>query len=83
MLGRRFGISGLKEQTERRDIIMNDKENKDTPKEEIIIEPSKIVPGKGGMPIVEEKMERPRPWPEPPPEESPPPGDESGEGEKE
>ena len=82
MLGRRFEIPRLKTQIERRDRIMNDKENKDTPKEEIIIEPGKIVPGKGGLPL-EEKMERPRPWPDPPAEESPPSGDESGEGEKE
>ena len=61
---------------------MNDKENKDTPEEEIIIEPGKIFPGKEDFPLAE-KMERPRPWPEPPPEESPPSGDESGEAEKE
>jgi len=59
---------------------MNDKENKDTPKEEIIIKPDKIVPPKGPMPL-EEKVERPRPWPTPPPEKSPPSEDESGEAE--
>ena len=79
MLGRRFEIPRLKKQIGRRATIMNDNENNDTPKEEIIIEPGKIVPGKGGLPL-EERMERPRPWPAPPPEESPPSGDESGEG---
>ena len=56
---------------------MNDKENKDTPEEEIIIEPSKIVPSEISRPL-EEKMERPRPWPDPPPEENPPSEEESG-----
>jgi hypothetical protein len=59
---------------------MNDKEKKDTPKEEIIIEPAKIVPPKDPVPL-EERVERPGPWPEPPPKESPFSGDKSGEAE--
>lgn len=63
---------------------MADDKSKDTTSEITIIdiEPGKSIPGKDGVPL-EEKMERPRPWPEPPPVTPParPPESESGESE--